>query len=175
MLPGSIDGIGIVRAIRKEKPVLPIIFLTAKDAISDRVTGLDAGANDYLVKPFAFEELLARVRALTRTIDQQTHDVIVYKELTLNLKTKMLERGDQKLELSKTEFSIIDYMLRNPEIVLSKQNIIDHVWDYDANILPNTVEVFMGMLRNKIDKPFKKHGLYIQTIRGFGYKLEHKK
>lgn len=174
MLPGLIDGIGIVKELRKAKPLLPIIFLTAKDAISDRVAGLDAGANDYLVKPFAFEELLARVRVLTRVVGQESHDALTYRDMSLNLKTKMLTRDGKNIELSKTEFSLLDYMIRNPEIVLSKQNIIDHVWDYDADVLPNTVEVFVGMLRNKIDKPFKKQGSYIQTVRGFGYKLELK-
>ncbi len=173
MLPGGFDGISIIRELRKEKNYVPVIFLTAKDAVSDRVNGLDAGADDYLVKPFAFEELVARIRVLTRGAEKNAEPELAYGELKLNLLSKQAERQGRLIELSLKEFALLDYMMRNPEIVLSKQQIIDHVWDYDADILPNTVEAFMGLLRNKIDRPFKSP-TYLQTVRGFGYKLEEK-
>ncbi|MCA9347037.1 response regulator transcription factor [Candidatus Saccharibacteria bacterium] len=172
MLPGGYDGIAIVSEMRKSKIMTPVLMLTAKDSIPDRVAGLDAGADDYMIKPFAFEELLARIRALTRSDENKTPDAkLEYKGLSLDLKTKLAFREGKSIELSLKEFSLLDYLLRNPEVVLTKQQIIDHVWDYDADILPNTVEAFIAMLRNKVDRPFEK-GSYIQTIRGFGYKLE---
>ena len=172
MLPGGYDGIAIVSEMRKSKIMTPVLMLTAKDSIPDRVAGLDAGADDYMIKPFAFEELLARIRALTRSDENKTPDAkLEYKGLSLDLKTKLAFSERKSIELSLKEFSLLDYLLRNPEVVLTKQQIIDHVWDYDADILPNTVEAFIAMLRNKVDRPFEK-GSYIQTIRGFGYKLE---
>lgn len=172
MLPGGFDGIAIVKEMRVQKIMTPVLMLTARDAIADRVAGLDAGADDYLVKPFAFEELLARVRVLTRGKDQKRPDaVLVYNGLELDLKTKRAKREGIYIDLSLKEFSLLDYLMRNPETVLTKQQIIDHVWDYDANILPNTVEAFIAMLRNKIDRPFDG-AVYIATVRGFGYKLE---
>lgn len=173
MLPGGYDGISILREMRLSGIQTPVLVLTAKDAISDRVDGLDAGADDYLVKPFAYEELLARVRVLTRGKDQKVAaPEIRYKELTLDLRSKLLYRTTDRIELSLREFSLMDYLMRNAETVLSKQQIIDHVWNYDADILPNTVEAFIAMLRNKIDKPYAPSTSYIQTVRGFGYKLE---
>lgn len=172
MLPGGYDGIAIVKAMRAENIMTPLLMLTAKDAISDRVAGLDAGADDYLVKPFAFEELLARLRALIRSGQQKSDSpVLAYKELELNLVTKKAIREGVEISLSLKEFSLLDYLMRNAEVVLTKQQIIEHVWDYDADILENNVEAFIGMLRKKIDKPFKQ-ATYIQTMRGFGYKLE---
>jgi two-component system, OmpR family, response regulator len=172
MLPGGYDGIAIVREMRESGITTPVIMLTAKDAISDRVAGLDAGADDYLIKPFAFEELLARIRVLTRSTDQkESSPELKYGALVLDLKTKIVKRGTDRIELSLKEFTLLDYLMRNPGVVLSKQQIIDHVWNYDANILPNTVEAFIAMLRNKIDKPYIQDS-YIQTVRGFGYKLE---
>jgi DNA-binding response OmpR family regulator len=174
MLPGGYDGIAIVSEMRKEKNMTPVLLLTAKDSIPDRVDGLDAGADDYLVKPFAFEELLARIRVLTRVQSQKTPDAkLEYNGLELDLRTKQAFREGRSIELSLKEFSLLDYLMRNTEVVLTKQQIIDHVWDYDADILPNTVEAFIAMLRNKIDRPFKLR-TYIQTVRGFGYKLELK-
>lgn len=172
MLPGGYDGIAIVKSMRADNVMTPVLMLTAKDAVADRVAGLDAGADDYLVKPFAFEELLARIRALIRNGQQKKDSpVLAYKELELNLITKQAKRSDISIVLSLKEFSLLDYLMRNPEVVLTKQQIIEHVWDYDADILENNVEAFIGMLRKKIDKPFKGKS-YIQTMRGFGYKLE---
>jgi DNA-binding response OmpR family regulator len=171
MLPGSIDGIGICRAIREENNNVPILILTAKDKIADRVEGLNAGADDYLVKPFAFEELLARLRALMRRPQQISNDELVIQDLKLDPIKFEVTRSDKKIYLSSKEFALLEYFMRNKERILTKDNIIAHVWDYDADILPNTVEVYIGYLRNKIDKPFENKKPLIETIRGFGYKI----
>ncbi|MFA7244153.1 MAG: response regulator transcription factor [Patescibacteria group bacterium] len=170
MLPG-VDGINICRALRDKKNNTPILILTAKDKIEDRVEGLNAGADDYLTKPFAFEELLARVRALMRRPQEITPDTLKIEDLTLNTSTFDVLRGEKKILLSNKEFALLEYMMRNPKRILTKDSIIAHVWDYDADILPNTVEVYIGYLRNKIDKPFPKKPELIQTVRGFGYKI----
>lgn len=171
MLPG-LDGIRICEALRKEKNSTPILFLTAKDKIEDRVAGLNAGADDYLVKPFAFEELLARVRALLRRPQQTVQTILSVDDLNLDTTTFEVTRADKSISLSNKEFALLEYLMRNQGRILTKDMIISHVWDYDADILPNTVEVYIGYLRNKIDKPFSKRSLLIQTIRGFGYKIE---
>jgi DNA-binding response OmpR family regulator len=171
MLPGSVEGLDICRQVRDKGIHTPIIFLTAKDQIRDRVAGLDAGADDYLVKPFSFEELLARIRALLRRPQETTGTVLTVGNLSLDTVSYDVKRDGQSIRLSTKEFALLEYLMRNAGRVLNKDNIIAHVWDFDADILPNTVEVYIGYLRNKVDKPFKKPGL-IQTLRGFGYKLE---
>lgn len=173
MLPET-DGIKICRALRKEGKHTPIIMLTAKDKIEDRVEGLNAGADDYLIKPFAFEELLARIRALLRRPTNTHENILRFQDLTLSTSTFEVKRGKVKINLSNKEFALLEYLMRNPKRILTKDNIIAHVWDYDADILPNTVEVYIGYLRNKIDKPFKNEPELIKTVRGFGYKLEQK-
>lgn len=173
MLPET-DGIRICRAMRKEGKNTPIIILTAKDKVEDRVDGLNAGADDYLVKPFAFQELLARVRALLRRPTQIMDNNIKYADLILNTLTFEVSRGGKSINLSSREFALLEYLLRNPDRILTKDIIISHVWDYDSDVLPNTVEVYIGYLRNKIDKPFKNKPELIHTIRGFGYKLTSK-
>jgi two-component system, OmpR family, response regulator len=170
MLPDSVDGIGICKAIRKKGKKVPILILTAKDKIEDRVEGLNAGADDYLVKPFAFEELLARVKALFRRPNQNLGAILKVNDLILDTLKFEARRGKKKIDLSLTEFKLLEYLMRNPGRILTKDNIIEHVWDYNADILPNTVEVYVGYLRNKIDKPFLGPNL-IQTLRGFGYKI----
>lgn len=170
MLP-EIDGIKICEILRDKQKHMPILLLTAKDKISDRVDGLNAGADDYLVKPFAFEELLARVRALLRRPKKQTDIILKIDNLELDQIKFIVKRAGAEIRLSTKEFALLEYMMRNPNQVLSKDNIISHVWNYDADILPNTVEVYMGYLRNKIDKPFKKDKSLINTIRGFGYRI----
>lgn len=170
MLPGSLEGLDICREVRRHKLHMPILLLTAKDQIGDRVAGLDAGADDYLVKPFAFEELLARIRALLRRPAENTGTVLQAGDLTLNTVTYEVRRAGRLIQLSSREFALLQYLLRNQNRVLSKDTIIGHVWDFDADILPNTVEVYMGYLRNKIDKPFTGPAL-LHTVRGFGYKL----
>lgn len=171
MLPG-VDGIKICQKVREEKIQTPILILTAKDKIKDRVEGLDAGADDYLVKPFAFEELLARVRALLRRPTKATSDLLTVDDLVMNVQKFEVRRAGKMVSLSSKEFALLEYLMRNPGRILTKDNIIEHVWDYDADILPNTVEVYIGYLRNKIDKPFSKKPALIKTARGFGYKIE---
>jgi len=170
MLPGNYDGIGIVKGMREAKVHTPVLFLSALGSVSERTAGLNAGADDYLVKPFALEELLARVRALLRRPTEQQPDILKAGELTLDTVTYSVERAGKPIQLTSKEFALLEYMLRNPGRPLSKEVIISHVWDYDADILPNTVEVYIKYLRNKIDAPFKKP--LIHTVRGFGYKLE---
>ena len=170
MMPGSYDGIGIVKAMREAKIHTPVLFLSALGSVAERTAGLDAGADDYLVKPFALEELLARVRALLRRPTEQQAALLQAGDLTLDTISYSVERGGTPIQLTSKEFALLEYMLRNPGRPLSKEVIISHVWDYDADILPNTVEVYIKYLRNKIDVPFKTP--LIQTVRGFGYKLE---
>jgi len=170
MLPGNYDGIGIVKGMRDAKVHTPVLFLSALGSVSERTAGLNAGADDYLVKPFALEELLARVRALLRRPTEQQPDTLQAGDLTLDTVTYSVERAGKPIQLTSKEFALLEYMLRNPGRPLSKEVIISHVWDYDADILPNTVEVYIKYLRNKIDAPFKKP--LIHTVRGFGYKLE---
>jgi DNA-binding response OmpR family regulator len=170
MIPGEYDGIGIVKAMRDAKVHTPVIFLSALGSVAERTAGLDAGADDYLVKPFALEELLARVRALLRRPTEQQSTVLKAGDLTLDTITYSVERAGKPIQLTSKEFALLEYMLRNPGRPLSKEVIISHVWDYDADILPNTVEVYIKYLRNKIDVPFKSN--VIHTVRGFGYKLE---
>lgn len=170
LLPGM-DGITICKKLREEKIHTPILMLTAKGGLNERVEGLNAGADDYLVKPFAFEELLARLRALARRPKKSLNSVLTCQDLSLNPQTFAVKRGDTPIRLSKKEFSLLEYLLRHANTVLTKDQIIAHVWDYDADILPNTVEVCIGYLRNKIDRPFKNRPALIQTVRGFGYKI----
>lgn len=170
MLPGSRDGLKICEDLRAENNHTPILFLTAKDQIRDKINGLNAGADDYLVKPFSFEELLARVRALLRRPNVTTNPILKVGDLTLDPNKSLVTRGDVEIQLSSKEFALLEYLMRNAGQVLSKDIIIEHVWNFDADILPNTVEVFIGYLRNKIEKPFKA-GKLIHTVRGFGYKI----
>lgn len=169
MLPGSIEGVDICREIRQAGIHTPILLLTAKDQTRDKVEGLNAGADDYLVKPFSFEELLARVRALMRRPVETTGTTLKVDDLSLDPVTYEVKRAGTKVELSAKEFALLEYMMRNSNRVLTKDNIISHVWDFDSDVLPNTVEVYIGYLRGKIDKPFKKQLLHTQ--RGFGYIL----
>jgi DNA-binding response OmpR family regulator len=170
MLPGLIEGVDIVKEMRANQIHTPVLLLTAKGQISDRVEGLNAGADDYLVKPFAFEELLARTRALLRRPQDNTGTIMTCDDLSLNTVSFEVKRAGKVISLSQKEYALLEYMMRNQNQTLTKNNIINHVWDYDSDILPNTVEVYIGYLRNKIDKPFKGSPL-IHTMRGFGYKL----
>jgi len=168
----KMDGMEVCRKLRKEENIhTPILMLTARGQLNDKVSGLNAGADDYLVKPFAFAELLARIRALTRRPKQSLDNVLSYDDLTLNTLTFEVKRAEKQIRLSKREFALLEYLLRHPNKILTKDQIINHVWNYDADILPNTVEVYIGYLRNKIDKSFKNKKSLIQTVRGFGYKI----
>jgi len=169
------DGVEVCRKLRKEENIhTPILILTAKGQLDDKVEGLDAGGDDYLVKPFAFAELLARIRALTRRPKQVLDTKLGVGDLELDTLTYQVTRAGKKIELSKKEFALLEYLLRHKGKILTKNQIINHVWDYDANVLPNTIEVYIGYLRNKIDKPFKNKLKLIKTVRGFGYKIGEK-
>lgn len=170
MLP-EMDGLSITRELRKNKIHTPILILTAKGQIDDKVQGLDLGADDYLTKPFSFEELLARIRALSRRPKTSINMILKVEDLKLDPKEYLVKRGNKIINLSHKEFSILEFLMRTPNKILTKQQIINHVWDYDADILPNTVEVNIKNLRNKIDVPFKDKKPLIHTVRGFGYKI----
>lgn len=169
MLPG-IDGIEICKKLRDQQIHTPIIMLTAKGEVVDRVEGLNAGADDYLPKPFAFEELLARLKALTRRPKGLLNSTLKFADLSLDTVNYEVKRGKAVIWLSAKEFALLEYFLRHPNKILSKEQIISHVWNFESDILPNTIEVYIGYLRKKIDKPFKGIPL-IHTVRGFGYRL----
>lgn len=171
MLP-KMDGLTICKRLRKENNHVPILMLTAKGQVANRVLGLDSGADDYLPKPFAFNELLARIRAISRRPVQTISPVLDVSDLTLNTVTFEVTRNGKRIELSRKEFALLEYLMRHQGKILTKNQIIDHVWEYDADILPNTVEVYIGYLRNQIDKPFPKKSPLLITVRGFGYKIE---
>lgn len=164
MLPSK-DGISIAKDLRKENIHTPILILTAKGELDDKVLGLNLGADDYLVKPFAFEELIARVQALSRRPEQIKNEELRIKNLTLNIKAQELKQNGKVIMLSKKEYQLLEYLMKNKDRVISKDELISHVWDYETNILSNTVEVFIKYLRNKLGEET------IKTVRGFGYKL----
>jgi DNA-binding response OmpR family regulator len=164
-------GLDIASQLRSNGNHTPILMLTAKDRTKDVVNGLNAGADDYLVKPFSFEELLARIRALLRRPHESMGDTLTAGDLSMDTVTKNIQRGTTPITLSSKEYALLEYLLRNKGKVLSKQNIMSHVWDFDADILPNNVEVFVAYLRNKIERPFDGPAI-IKTVRGFGYKIE---
>ena len=170
MMP-ELNGYEVAAKLRAENNHTPILMLTAKDQDADIVNGLENGADDYLAKPFSFEVLLARVRALLRRPSLTLSQVLSTHNLELDTKLKTVTRGGTSIQLSSKEFALLEYLLRNKGKVLSKNNIMAHVWNFDADILPNTVEVFINYLRSKIDKPFSGPKL-ITTLRGFGYKIE---
>lgn len=170
MIP-KMDGLSVCKALREEEVHTPILVLTAKGELESKVLALDSGADDYLVKPFAFAELLARVRALTRRPKVQESFVLVVDDLKLDTKTFEVKRAGKSIDLSKREFALLEYLMRHKNHIISKEQIIESVWDYEADILLNTVEVYIGYLRNKIDKVFKDKKPLINTVRGFGYKI----
>lgn len=170
MLP-DMNGFQVAENLRGMNVTAPILFLTAKDLVEDKIAGLDAGGDDYLTKPFDFAELLARVRALLRRPKNVTPNRLTYADLILDTTTGEVNRAGHKVVLSQKEFALLEYLMRHAERVVSKANLIAHVWDYDADVLPNTVEVYMRYLRQKIERPFKQRPSLLQTVRGFGYKL----
>lgn len=171
MLPGSMDGVELCRKIRAEGVSTPVIMLTARGTIGDKVEGLNSGADDYLVKPFSFDELTARVRALLRRPPTQVGTHLQVADLVLDTNNYSVRRGENDIKLSQKEFALLEYFMHHPSQVITKDMIISHVWDEDADILPNTIEVYIGYLRNKIDRPFPKAKPLLQTMRGFGYTL----
>lgn len=164
MLPGQ-DGETIIRKLRQKQIHTPVLILTARGQTVDKVQGLNAGADDYLTKPFSFEELLARVRALSRRPQGSLNPVLEIGDLKLDTLAYEAKRGNEQVPLSNKEFSLLEYLMRNAHKVLTKAQIISHVWDYDADILPNTVEVYVKALRRKIGQNL------IKTVRGFGYRM----
>jgi DNA-binding response OmpR family regulator len=170
MLPGM-DGIAICKELRTHENHTPILMLTARGQLDDKIDGLNSGADDYLTKPFSFEELLARIRALIRRPRAITHTLLTVGTMTLDPKSFLVKRSSIPIQVSHREFALLEYMMRHPNTILTKDEIISHVWDFEADILPNTIEVYIKNLRNKIDVPFTKEKPLIHTVRGFGYKL----
>lgn len=168
MLP-KLSGLELLKKLRNQKNKSNVLMLTARDSIEDRVKGLDAGADDYLVKPFSFEELLARIRALLRRQSELKDNMLVLEDLTMNTSTHSVVRGGKKIILTSKEYALLEYLLRNQGRILTRSQIVDNVWnsyfDYESNI----VDVYIRYLRGKIDKGFEIN--LIHTIRGFGYAL----
>ena len=172
MMPKA-DGIAVLRALRERGKTTPVLFLTARDAIADRVRGLDSGANDYLLKPFAFDELLARIRAMTRLSFGASESVLTVGDLTLNLATQEVRRGGQPITLSAKEYALLEYLMHNQGIVLSREKIENHIWNLDYEGGTNVVDVYISYLRKKIDEGRKEK--LIHTVRGRGYVLREDK
>ena len=168
MLPG-LDGFEVCRELRASGVWTPILMLTARDGVEDRVAGLDAGADDYLTKPFSFAELLARLRALARRGQAERPTVLVAGSLRLDPATRQVWRGDAGIELTAKEFALLETFLRRPGEALSRLDLLEHAWDYAYESRSNVVDVYVGYLRAKIDRPFGRRS--IETVRGVGYRL----
>jgi two-component system OmpR family response regulator len=168
MLPGM-DGFATVRALREEAVWSPVLMLTARDAVEDRIAGLDGGADDYLSKPFAFGELLARLRALTRRGNVEQPTVLAAGDLRLDPAAHRVWRGETEIELSSKEFALLEAFMRRPGDVLSRFQLLEQAWDYDYENRSNVVDVYVGYVRDKIDRPFNVES--IETVRGVGYRL----
>ena len=169
MMP-RLDGLSVLRKLRSGGNPVPVLLLTAKDAVSDRVQGLDAGADDYLTKPYAFEELMARIRALVRRNSTEKSDVLTVGDLSLELSTKRVMRGGKEILLSAKEFGLLETLIRHKGQVLSRAQLENQVWDFSFEGSSNIVDVYIRYLRRKVDDPFEKK--LIHTIRGAGYVLK---
>jgi two-component system response regulator MprA len=168
LMPGM-DGLEVSRTVRRNGSKLPILMLTARTQVEDRVEGLDAGADDYLTKPFALEELLARVRALLRRTSDGSGQTLRFADLELDPGTREVRRGDEKIELTRTEFSLLELFLLNPRQVLTRSLIFERVWGYDFGFASNSLDVYIGYLRRKTEAGGKPR--LIHTVRGVGYAL----
>ncbi len=168
-LPGK-DGLTVLRELRQGKIKAPVLLLTIRAMIEDKVLGLDAGADDYLTKPFSFKELLARVRALLRRRLEAEPILLKEADLTLDPAQRLVRRGTQKIELSTKEFALLDYFMRNPGRVLTRTMIAEHVWDYDFDTATNIIDVYVNFLRKKIDAD--RESKLIHTVRGVGYMMQ---
>jgi DNA-binding response OmpR family regulator len=169
LLP-EMDGLSVCRELRRRGDRTSVLMLTARDDIDDRVAGLDAGADDYLVKPFALKELLARLRALTRRSGETPKSPLLqFADLSLDTRTRQVQRGGRRIELAAKEYAVLECLLREPERVLTRTQIAEHVWNYDTFNQSNVVDVYIRNLRRKIDDPFEQK--IIHTIRGAGYRL----
>lgn len=172
MMP-KIDGFSLLKKIRNEGNNIPVLFLTARDSIEDRVEGLDIGADDYLVKPFAFEELLARIRVLIRKNSVSNSNIITVADLTVDISSRKVTRSGKDISLSAKEYELLQYLAVNNGIVLSREKIEDHIWNYDYEGGTNVVDVYIRYLRKKIDEGHDKK--LIHTVRGMGYVLREEK
>ncbi len=168
MMP-KLDGLTVLRTLRARKNSIPILLLTAKDSINDRVEGLNAGADDYLIKPFAYDELIARIRALLRRHSDEKTDILSIADLTMELSTKKVMRSGVEIILSSKEFALLEYLMRNKGAVISRAQLENHVWDYGFEGGSNIVDVYIRYLRKKIDEPFEVK--LIHTVRGMGYTI----
>lgn len=166
----KIDGLQILRELREQGVATPVLLLTVRATIEDKVLGLDSGADDYLPKPFAFQELVARIRALLRRRPDTEPALIKIADLTLDPARRMVMRGDKRIDLSPREFSLLNYFMRNPERVLTRTMITEHVWDYDFDSETNVIDVYVNYLRKKIDTG--RNNKLIQTVRGVGYMMK---
>ena len=173
MLP-DFDGLEVMRRIRMDQPNVPVIFLTAKDAVGDRIAGLTASGDDYVTKPFSLDEVIARIRAIlrrSRSVQEEDDAVLRVDALTLNVDTHEVFLGDEEIDLSPTEFNLLHYLMLNANRVLSKAQILDHVWEYDFNGDSSIVESYISYLRRKIDNNRENHEPLIHTKRGVGYMI----
>ena len=168
MMPGM-DGLQVLRKIRDEGNTVPVLFLTARDSIHDRVQGLDAGAEDYLVKPFSFEELMARLRVITRNKETQKGSILKAGDLEMDIAAHRVTRGGTEISLSAKEFQILQYLMFNQNLVLSREKIEEHIWNFDYEGGTNVIDVYMYHLRKKIDQGYDVKRII--TVRGVGYKL----
>jgi two-component system, OmpR family, response regulator len=168
MLPGA-DGFQVCRRLREDGVWSPVLMLTARDAVGDRVTGLDAGADDYLTKPFSFAELLARLRALARRPPLERPAILEVGDLRLDPASRRVWRGDVEIQLSAKEFAVLETFMRRPGQVLSRYQLLEHCWDYGYENRSNVVDVYVRYLRDKVDRPFGRESL--ETVRGVGYRL----
>jgi DNA-binding response OmpR family regulator len=169
MLP-RLDGQQVLQRIRLRRPSLPVLMLTARDEVRHKVDALDGGADDYLTKPFDLEELLARMRALTRRSDQPWSSKMEFGDLNVDLRSRRVKRGEKQIELSSREFALLEYFMRHPGQVLSRQQILSAVWDYSFDPGSNVVDVYVRYLRSKLDR--RGEPSVIQTVRGSGYRFE---
>ncbi len=172
-LPG-LNGVEVSRKIRAHKKTVPIIMLTARDAIESKIVGLDSGADDYIVKPFETEELLARIRALLRRGQSSGEVTYLVDDLALNPSSHIVKRGDKELVLSAKEYALLEFLMRHHGQIMTKQQIIDHVWDIDIDPFSNVVDVYIGYLRAKVDKVFPRQSALITTVKGLGYRIGDK-
>lgn len=167
----KMDGLEICTKLRADEIKTPIIMLTARDALEDRVRGLDVGADDYLVKPFAFEELLARIRSLLRRESVSLTPTQKVNNLTLDPEAHIVKRGKKEIDLSAKEYALLEYLMRHAGQVVKKQDLLEHVWGSEVDPFSNVIDVYIGYVRNKIDKAFPKKKPLLKTIKGLGYKI----
>lgn len=165
------DGVEVCTRLRQEGLDTPILMLTARDAIESRVTGLDVGADDYLIKPFSLDELLARIRSLLRRGSQATSSLLTVVDVSLNQKTLEVTRAGKAIRLSAKEYALLEFLMREPSAIMSKSTLLDHVWGGEVDVFSNVVDVYVGYLRNKLNKPFPQSLKLLETVKGMGYRL----